>query len=119
MRNKILLLEWASFGTPFVVQGFQQMGYEVERIPIPREKVDTRSDVEYAEELVYQIIGKEYAAVFTFNYFPVVAIACKACKLPYVSWTYDSPFIQLYSKTLGFETNFAFVFQATQLIKLA
>ena len=88
------------------------MGYEIDKISMPKENVDTRNDVGYAEQLVYQIIGKEYACVFTFNYFPVVAIACKACKVPYVSWTYDSPFIQLYSKTLGFETNYVFVFDS-------
>lgn len=118
MRNRILLLEWQSFGTPFVVQGFQQLAYEVEKLPIPREKVDTRNDANYAEKLVYQIMEKEYAAVFTFNYFPVVAIACKACKIPYVSWTYDSPFIQLYSKTLAFETNFVFVFDSNTVREL-
>ena len=112
------MLEWASFGTPFVIQSFQQFGYEVEKYPIPREKIDTRNDTKFAEQLVYQIIGKNYAAVFTFNYFPVVAIACKACKLPYISWTYDSPFIQLYSKTLEYETNFAFVFDSNTVREL-
>ena len=112
------MLEWASFGTPFVIQSFQQLGYEVEKYPIPREKIDTRNDTKFAEQLVYQIIGKNYAAVFTFNYFPVVAIACKACKLPYISWTYDSPFIQLYSKTLEYETNFAFVFDSNTVREL-
>ena len=112
MRNRILFIEWASFGTPFVVQSFKQLGYEIEKINLPRENIDTRNDVTYAEQLVYQILGKDYACVFSFNYFPVVAIACKACKVPYVSWTYDSPFIQLYSKTLAFETNFVFVFDS-------
>lgn len=118
MKNRILLLEWHSFGTPFIVQGFQELGYEIEKLPIPRENIDTRNDANYAEKLVYQIVGKEYAAVFTFNYFPVVAIACKACKVPYVSWTYDSPFIQLYSKTLAFETNFVFVFDSNTVREL-
>ena len=118
MKNGILLLEWASFGTPFVVQAFQHLGYKIDRVSMPRENIDTRNDVGYAEQLVYQILGKEYAGVFTFNYFPVVAIACKACKVPYVSWTYDSPFIQLYSKTLGFETNFVFVFDSNTVREL-
>lgn len=110
MKKKVLLLEWASFGTPFVIDSFHELGYQVDKFPIPRERIDTRSDVGYAEQLVHQMMGKEYACIFTFNYFPVVAIACKACKVPYISWTYDSPFIQLYSETLGFETNFVFVF---------
>lgn len=112
MNSKILLLEWSSFGTPFLIQGFQQLGYEIEKVPFPRDNVDTRNDASYTEKLVYQILGKDYSCVFTFNYFPVVAIACKACKVPYVSWTYDSPFIQLYSKTLEYDTNFVFVFDS-------
>lgn len=110
MKNIILFLEWKSFGNIFVVQAFQQLGWIVEREVFPREEIDTRSDVKYTEQLVYKILEKEYAGVFTFNFFPVVAIACKACRIPYVSWTYDSPFIQLYSKTLGFDTNFVFIF---------
>ena len=112
MKNKILFLEWASFGTPFIIESFYKLGYQVEKLALPRENVDTRNDVGYAEQLVNQMIGREYAFVFGFNYFPVVAIACKACKVPYVSWTYDSPFIQLYSKTLGFDTNFVYVFDS-------
>lgn len=112
MKKTILFLEWASFGTPFIVQAFEQLGYEVEKVPFPREKVDTRSDEEFTGKLVHQILKKQYIGVFSFNYFPVVAVACKACKLPYISWTYDSPFIQLYSKTLEYDTNFAFVFDS-------
>ncbi len=111
-KNTILFLEWHSFGTPFVIQAFQKLGYSIIRETFPRDKIDTRNDAEYTERLVHLILGREYACVFTFNYFPVVAIACKACRIPYVSWTYDSPYVQLYSKTLEFDTNFAFVFDS-------
>ena len=43
MKKKVLLLEWASFGTPFIIQSFNQLGYDVEKYQIPREKVDTRN----------------------------------------------------------------------------
>lgn len=112
MKNKILFLEWSSFGTPFVIEAFQKSGYFLVREAFPRDKIDTRSDAQYTERLVHLILGKEYACVFTFNYFPVVAVACKACRVPYVSWTYDSPFVQLYSKTLEFDTNWVFVFDS-------
>lgn len=112
MKNKILFLEWHSFGTPFVIQAFQKLGYSLVREAFPRDKIDTRSDAQYTEQLVHLILGNEYACVFTFNYFPVVAVACKACRIPYVSWTYDSPFVQLYSQTLEFDTNFVFVFDS-------
>lgn len=111
-KNTILFLEWHSFGTPFIMQAFQKAGYSVIREAFPRDKIDTRNDAEYTEKLVHLIMDKEYACVFTINYFPVAAIACKACRIPYVSWTYDSPFAQLYSKTLEFDTNFVFVFDS-------
>ena len=75
MKKRVLLLEWASFGTPFVIDSFHELGYQVDKFPIPRERIDTRSDVGYAEQLVHQMMGKEYACIFTFNYFPMVAIA--------------------------------------------
>lgn len=112
MRNSILFVDWACFGTPFLIQSFQKKGYSVDKIVMPRKEIDTRKDVKYTEELVHRILSKSYACVFTYNYFPIVAIACKACKVPYISWTYDSPFVQLYSKTIGFETNFVFVFDS-------
>lgn len=107
-----MFLEWHSFGTPFVIQAFQKSGYSLIRETFPRDKIDTRNDAKYTERLVHLIMDREYACVFTINYFPVVAIACKACRIPYISWTYDSPYVQLYSKTLEFDTNFAFVFDS-------
>ncbi len=105
-------MEWHSFGTPFVIAAFEREGYAVERMPFPREEIDARSDAACTERLVHRLMGGEYACAFTFNYFPVVAMACKACRIPYVSWTYDSPFALLYSKTLAFDTNLAFVFDS-------
>lgn len=110
MGDTILFIEWKSFGNLFMQEAFRKLGYEVEEIPLDQHKVDTRLDTEYTERLVKQLISKPYFCVFSFNYFPIIAMACKACRVPYLSWTYDSPFIQLYSKTLEYDTNFAFVF---------
>lgn len=118
MKNNILFVEWACFGTPFLIHSFEKRGYIVDKISIPREKIDTRRDVKYTEILVHKIMSKSYACVFTINYFPIVAIACKACRIPYMSWTYDSPFVQLYSKTIEYETNFIFVFDSHTVRKL-
>lgn len=110
MQNMILFIEWKSFGNPYLTEAFQRLGYQVKNYLLDSEAVDTRSDTAYAEKLVHEILNHSYCFVFSFNYFPIVAIACKACRIPYVSWTFDCPFIQLYSKTLAYETNFAFVF---------
>ncbi len=110
MRNTVLFIEWKSFGNVAITQAFERLDYVVENYPLDPKKIDTRRDMEYTEKLVKALMVKPYFCVFSFNYYPVIAIACKACKIPYVSWTYDSPFIQLFSPTLEYETNFAFVF---------
>lgn len=119
MRNTILFIEWKSFGNEALILAYTKLGYEVERYALNTKKTDTRLDTAYTEELVKVLLAKSYFCVFSFNYFPIVAMACKACKVPYVSWTYDSPFIQLFSPTLEYETNFAFVFDSGTCNELA
>ena len=114
-----MFIEWKSFGNRSLQETFQRLGYEVETMPLDYHKIDTRLDVGYTELLVKRLVSGSYFCVFSFNYFPIVAMACKACKVPYLSWTYDSPFIQLYSKTLEYDTNFAFVFDRGTCFDLA
>lgn len=119
MRNTILFIEWKSFGNGHILQAFKRLGYGVEMYGLDTKKVDTRLDMDYTEKLVKTLIGKPYFCVFSFNYYPIIAIACRACKIPYVSWTYDSPYIQLFSPTLEYETNYAFVFDRGTCNELA
>lgn len=119
MRNTILFIEWNSIGNGALCQAFERLGYHVERYGLDTKKVDTRLGVEYTEQLVKVLMTKPYFCVFSFNYYPIIAMACKACKIPYVSWTYDSPFIQLFSPTLEYDTNYAFVFDSGTCNELA
>lgn len=108
--KKILFVEWNSFGNAAITQAFEAIGYQVDSYYLDQKNTDTRRDEEAAGELVLGIMGKGYYFVFSFNYYPIVAIACKAANVLYVSWTYDSPFIQLYSQTARFDTNLIFCF---------
>ena len=110
MRNRILFMEWKSFGNIHIKQTFEQLGYDVENYLFDTDKINTVNDEQYTGQLARHIIKTPYYGVFSFNYYPVVAIACKACRVPYISWTYDSPFIQIYSKTIEYDTNFPFIF---------
>lgn len=100
-------------------QAFEKIGYGVEMYGLDTNTIDTRLDMACTEALVKHLMTKPYFCVFSFNYYPIVAMACKACKVPYVSWTYDSPFIQLFSPTLEYDTNFAFVFDSATCRELA
>lgn len=119
MSSTILFIEWKSLGNLFLQEAFHKLGYDVECIEMDHHEIDTRLDVTYTEMLVKRLMSKAYFCVFSFNYFPIIAMACKASRVPYLSWTYDSPFIQLYSKTLEYDTNFPFVFDKGTCMDLA
>ena len=116
---KILFLEWASFGNEHILRVFREKEYEVVRFPFARDTEDTRRGEKLAVEVTEELLRTSYDVVFSFNYFPVAAIACKACRIPYVSWVYDSPYIQLYSETIRYETNRVFLFDSAEYVKLA
>lgn len=89
---------------------FERRGWEVVYYPFPRETDNTRLNKELCEKLIRSIASDKFEFVFSFNYFPVISIACNACGVKYVSWTFDSPFIQLYSNTIKFPYNYVFIF---------
>lgn len=115
---KLLFLKWDSFGNPYIIEEFQRMGIQVICFDFPHKTEDTRGSEELASAIAKKILETNVDFVFSFNYFVTAAIACKACRVKYVSWTYDSPCIQLYSKTISYDTNVAFVFDKTEYYRL-
>lgn len=107
---KLLFMEWNSLGQQDIAAEFISRGWTVDYYPFPRETEDTRLNSSLCERLGKAIMEGHYDIVFSFNYFPVISIACNACLVRYVSWTFDSPFIQLYSNTINYSYNYVFVF---------
>lgn len=114
----ILFLEWKSFGNEFIVTQFQKLGYEVVRHVVDQANDDMRNGQETTEKLARKILEIRPVFVFSFNYFPVAAIACQACRTKYVAWVYDSPYIMLYSQTILYDTNRVFVFDRYEANRL-
>lgn len=117
-KPKVVFLEWESYGNQYMKAELRSMGYEIVSFLFSNCKEDTRKSEELAMKIASQILETAPDFVFSFNYFPVAAIACKACRTPYLSWTYDSPFIQIYSRTIEYETNYAFVFDRSEYERL-
>ena len=115
---KILYLEWDSLGNAFMKKALEKKGYQYEVFPFPRGTEDTRMGKELTISITEKLLKGGYDYAFSFNYFPVIAIACKACKIPYVSWIYDSPFVQLYSETIKYDTNRVFIFDSSEYERL-
>lgn len=108
--KRILFPQWGSIGQDFIVRAWRDEGYEAELFEVPMAEPDPAKREALAGEMVKKLLSGAYEGVFTVNYLPVVAIACKACRVRYVSWVYDSPCVELYSETAAYETNRIFVF---------
>jgi len=114
MQGKLLFLEWKSFGNEYIKKEFENAGYAIVSMEFPQQTENTRRSEELATKIAMLIMQEKVDFVFSFNFFPVAAVACKACRVKYLSWTYDSPYIQLYSRTILYETNYAFVFDKAE-----
>lgn len=115
---KVLFLSWNAFGNHYMKNEWIKAGFECIVFDFPQKTEDTRKSEELASNVAKTILENKVDVVFSFNYFPTVAIACKACRVKYVSWTYDSPYIQLYSKTIEYDTNYAFIFDKSEYLRL-
>ena len=108
--RKVFFPEWLSLGQDFVIRAFEKEGFEVDLYTVPQSEPDQVKRGDLAEELVKQILAGGYEFVFTVNFLPVVAIACKACRIKYLAWIYDSPCVEVYSETANYDTNYIFIF---------
>lgn len=105
---RILMLQWKSFGHEDMLDAFRSLGHTVKTIPFSNREVHHDSAVE--QQLIQEIRAFSPDFVFSFNYFPIVSLACKKADMRYVSWIYDSPYVLLYSYTIIYPGNYVFVF---------
>ncbi len=112
---KILMLTWKSFGNEDMAAAFRQLGHQV--IELPFSDKGERTDAELEQDISSEIRNTAPDLLFSFNYFPVVSIACKKAGVPYVAWVYDSPYVRLYHYSINYPTNHVFVFDKAQYLE--
>lgn len=69
----------------------------------------------YGDERLLSMLEKDigerkYDAVFTINFWPLVARACFKKGIKYISWSYDSPQNLPTDEDMDYETNYVFMF---------
>lgn len=107
---KILYCNWNIFGNNDMIKCFENFGIEV--VLISYESSDYDFDEVFEHKLYEDIKDGQYEFIFSFNYFPVISRVCERMnyKIKYVSWVYDSPHLQICSKTAGNSCNYIFHF---------
>ena len=105
---KVLFIEWNSYCNEDMKSALVAGGYLVRAVPFP-DGIRTRR--EETERIMEKELGREtYDFVFSFNYFPDISEVCQRAETRYLSWVYDSPYIDAYSYTVLNRCNHIFLF---------
>ena len=105
---KILLYRWNAYNYKDVEDEFRRMGYGTTSFSYHLTNYDKNDD--FQEMLDGKLSADHFDLVFTINFFPVVAEVCHAKKIPYVSWSCDSPLISMHHESVFFPENYIFDF---------
>lgn len=111
---KILILDWDSFGKEYIIDEFIKAGAGTTVYPWPFGSEDMRENEKLESALEKKIKEENAEIVFSLNFFPVAAKVCCNCRIKYISWVYDTPFLLLYSMHIKYDTNMIFLFDKSQ-----
>lgn len=106
-HNSIFDIPWA----------LQNMGYNVDVLDSSAFDPN-RSVAEQNEFLSAHLSQKRYDFVISYLFIPAVSDICAQFNLPYISWTYDSPLIALFTPSVFHKTNYTFIFDKMQCKRL-
>lgn len=113
----ILYIDFQMFGKRDIIDAFTELGCRVDVNESPL-KFGEFSD-ETSACIQDQLLNTNYDFVFTSNYYPMISQICNKLCVKYISWTYDSPRVALYDKSINNKCNFAFVFDSAEYKRLS
>lgn len=113
---KILFCRWKSICEIGITNAIRRLGYDL--ITFDKTPLSSDYDTDYLHELADLIkAAPDIDCVFSINFQPIIARACKVFKIPYISWTVDCPSFMLYSETISLPTNRIFLLDRMQTEK--
>lgn len=99
----ILLYKWGGFNEDILEKNLIQLGYNVKCLELICN--DYNTDINLAMKLMEFIRVEKIEGVFSFNFFPIIAVTCNAVGVKYYSWVYDCPHTTLFSNAVKYDTN--------------
>ncbi len=113
---KILYYTWFENSQEDMVETLIYLGHSIIKCSIPFE--DYEQDANAMEQLSGVIRQYGCDAVFSFNFFPVIARTAENLQVKYISWIYDCPHWTLRSPAVRCACNYIFVFDEMQFLTL-
>lgn len=109
----ILIYEWNGYCYSEIKQVFHDYGISFDTLYYDLPNVFLND--EFCSVCEKKLREQAFDAVFSFNYFPLVARCCYKQNIKYISWSYDSPLgFDNTEETLYYPTNYIFFFDRHQ-----
>lgn len=109
----ILFFDFGAYTRQDIEAYFQKSGIQYRLVTY--QFTSLQEDSFFTSRFMRFLRDDSYDAVFSVNYFPLVAEACHACDVKYLSWCYDNPLdVVDIERTLGLSTNYVFLFDRQQ-----
>lgn len=109
----ILLFDMGSYTYNDILECLKQMGHSVSTVYY---SFQNRIKDDFFEERFRKKIGERpIDAVFSVNFFPLVAKIAKESGIPYISWSYDSPLAPELEDYFEADTNYVYLFDRSEV----
>lgn len=110
---KILIFEWGAYTQPDINSCFTK--HNIQFCSFRYRFDDKNFDPYFCRHFASCLAADKYDAVFSVNFFPLVADVCQNQNVKYLSWSYDNPLnVPDIERTLGYDTNYVFLFDRIQ-----
>lgn len=109
---RILYYDWNENSKMDMVLTLQILGHEVDVCQIPFQ--NHFEDVVFTETLREKLRKQKYDFIFSFDFFPLIAMTAEKEQIKYVSWIYDAPHWTLYAPIAASRYNYIFLFDREQ-----
>jgi len=109
----ILVYRYGSICEPDIIEAFRKLQLNVieETTEINKKNLLPSEQVKLVKEA---LDNYHPMFVFSINFFPAIADICHIYGVKYICWTVDCPVMELFSKSIGYDTNRVFLFDRAQ-----
>lgn len=112
----ILIHEYNAYNRTDLVDFLLNTGIKLSKFTYKFE--NKNEDEEFISSFLKLLSETHYDAVFSVNYYPLIAECCYQKNIKYISWSYDCPLnVRRIEETLAYPTNYVFLFDRIQASK--
>ncbi len=105
---KLLIYRWNAWNQKDIEEGLCALGHELFFLSVSPKNPE--EDFDFVEKAIVQTKKERTQALFSINYFPVLAEVGHQAGIPYICWNCDGSLLAMYHDSVFYDTNYIFTF---------